>query len=339
VSAPLAEITRGPADSPLDALIVGGGPAGLSAAVYLGRARRSVVVVDCPWPGRSDFAQVNHNYLGFSEGVPIVELCRRGRQQAERFGAQFIAARVEAIRPVGDDFEVSAGDQTYRSHSVILATGVADRWVHFPGYDDYIGRSLHWCSVCDGYEMQDQRVVVIGNDDEAAEMAMQLTRHADQVTVLTNDASQQLAPATVDELAAFGIPVVVGRLASARAKAPGFFAALILEGGLEMAVDHVFSAQGAHPKSELVQNLGVRLTDRGYIEVDTDARTSVEGIYAAGDLTGLFAHQVLSAAHQGASAAMAVEYALFQRDRASRHSRAAADGFQQLALLRPSLAQ
>src|SRR5215213_5858617 len=77
----------------VDTLVIGGGPAGLSAAVYLGRARRSVIVIDCAWPGRSDWAQVNHNYLGFPGGIPIVELCARGRQQAERFGVRFVEAR------------------------------------------------------------------------------------------------------------------------------------------------------------------------------------------------------------------------------------------------------
>jgi thioredoxin reductase (NADPH) len=300
-----------------DAIIVGGGPAGLAAAVYLARARRSVVVVDRQRPGRSDWAQVNHNYLGFPEGIAIADLTARGRRQAERFGARFHEADVASVAADGGGFAARAPEVTLRGRAVILATGVTDRWAAFPGYEAYLGRSMHWCVVCDGYEMRGQRVLVVGHDEAAAELALQLRRHTERVALLTNGGALGVSPPTVRSLREQGIRLVADRLVGARAKAPGVFAAVRLAGGGELALDHLFSAQGATPNSALARGLGVALTDEGYVRVDTEAKTSVAGVYAAGDVTRLFAHQVLTAAHEGATAATALDHGLFEREQAA----------------------
>jgi len=297
-----------------DAVIVGGGPAGLSAAVALGRACRSTVVLDCPRPSRSDWAQTNHNYLGFPDGVTIRELTDRGRRQAERFGARIVTASVDGIALDDETFVVRTTDETHRARAVILATGVTDRWPEFPGYEDYIGRSLHWCIVCDGFEMRGRRVLVVGNDDHAAEMAVQLTRFAARVTLLTNADRSALPDAARASLRRHGIEVVVGRLVGARPKALGEFAVVLLAGGGEIEADHVFGAQGAVPNSDLAAGLAVTLTSDGYVKVDAEAKTSVPGVYAAGDVTRLFSHQVATAVHEGATAAVALSHALYPHD-------------------------
>ena len=139
----------------LDAAIVGGGPAGLAAAVNLSRALRSVLVCDRPQPGRSDYPQVNHNYLGFPEGVAARELRAAGTAQAEPNGAQVCRSEVVAIRRTPDGFALEgSGGERYRARGVILATGVRDNWTRFPGFEAFIGRSLHWCIVCDGYRCE-----------------------------------------------------------------------------------------------------------------------------------------------------------------------------------------
>jgi len=303
-----------------DAMIVGGGPAGLSAAVSIGRACRSVLLFDCPRPSRSDWAQTNHNYLGFPDGVSIRDLVDRGRRQAERFGARIVTASVDGIARDGETFVVRTTDETYRARSVILATGVTDRWPEFPGYEDYIGRSLHWCLVCDGYEMRGKRVLVVGSDDHAAEMAAQLTRFAARVALLTNADQPAFSEATRASLLRHGIEVVVGRLIGARPRALGEFAAVLLADGQEIQTDHVFGAQGAVPNADLARALGVTLTDDGYIKVDTEAKTSVPGVYAAGDVTRLFSHQVATAVHEGATAAAALSHALFEQDEAQERT-------------------
>ncbi|HEV2066798.1 MAG TPA: NAD(P)/FAD-dependent oxidoreductase, partial [Thermomicrobiales bacterium] len=264
---------------------------------------------------RSDWGQLNHNYLGFPEGISIVELGERGREQAERYGARIFDTQVASVIQDDHGFVTTAAGMTHHSRGVILATGVTDRWVEFPGFHDYIGKTMHWCIVCDGFEMQRKRVLVVGNDAHAAELAIQMLGfNVADVTVLTNSGALGLQPATVQELHDRGIRLIVDRLVDATARKKGFFRSVRLEGGEEIELDHLFSAQGAEPNTELARALGVELNAEGYIKVDTEAKTSVPGVYAAGDVTRLFSHQVLTAAHEGGTAASALNHALYQQD-------------------------
>lgn len=298
-----------------DALVIGGGPAGLSAAIYLGRACRSVVVFECERPGRSRWGQFNQNYLGFPDGISITDLTAQGRKQAEKFGATFVEAEVKTLMHEEHGFALTAGGQSYRGRAVVLATGVDDQWAAFRDFEDFIGKTMHWCIACDGYEMQGQKVLVVGNDEHAAEMAMQmLAFRPKNVTVLTNHGALGLLPETIARLQEHGIRLVVDRIMESRASEPGVFEAIMLEGGEEIELDHLFSVQGAVPNSALARSLGVELNESGYIKVDTEGRTNVPGVFAAGDVTRLFSHQVVTAAHEGASAASAIIYELYEKD-------------------------
>jgi thioredoxin reductase (NADPH) len=302
-------------DDRYDAVIVGGGPAGLSAAINLARACRSVALFEAEKPGRSDWGQINHNYLGFPDGISIIDLCARGRAQAERFGVRMHNTVVETVERHARGFRVTAAGKTHHGRGLILATGVMDKWVQFPGHEEYIGKTMHWCIACDGYEMRDQRVLVVGNDAQTGELALQMLGYRPKsVTVLTNNGAVGLKPELIHELHSHGIELVVDRIVEARAKSKGCFEAVLLETGSELLVDHLFSAQGAEPNSALARSLGLELTEGGYIDVDIEARTSVAGVYAAGDVTRLNAHQVLSAAHEGATAACSLIYALYEQD-------------------------
>ena len=139
-----------PPDNRYDAIIVGGGPAGLSAAISVARAARSVLLFDAERPGRSDWSQVNHNYLGFPDGISIIDLCSRGRAHAEQFGVHVIDAVVGTIERGADGFTVTSAKKTYHGRGLILATGVTDNWVKFPGFEQYIGKTMHWCITRDG---------------------------------------------------------------------------------------------------------------------------------------------------------------------------------------------
>jgi thioredoxin reductase (NADPH) len=305
-----------------DSLIIGGGPAGLSAAVYLGRSLRSVAVFDCPAPGRSDWVQRNYNYLGFPEGITARELSDRGRQQAERFGAVFIEELVTSLIQRADGlFEARSDQTTLCGRTVVLATGVTDRWASFPGSEDFIGRSMHWCIVCDGYEMRGQRVLIIANDSHDAEVALQLCRFTREVTLLVEPGTPPFAESMNRALSEQGIRVHHGRIATATGKERGACSAVLTDAGETIEADHLFSLLGADPNSDLARSLGAGLSPEGYITVDTEARTTIPGLYAAGDVTRLFSHQVVTAAHEGAAAAMAIAYDLYKQEHGSPATR------------------
>lgn len=175
--------------------------------------------------------QFNQNYLGFPDGISITELTDRGRRQAEKFRAVVIDSEVKTLMSEQYGFALTAGEQTYRGRAVILATGVDDEWTVFPGYQNYIGKTMHWCIACDGYEMQGQRVVVVGNNEHAAGMAIQMmTFRPAEVTVLTNHGALGIRPETVDRLQERGIRLVISRIAESWAKEEGVFKAIELEG-------------------------------------------------------------------------------------------------------------
>jgi thioredoxin reductase (NADPH) len=241
--------------------------------------------------------------------------------QAERFGVSIIDAVVETVERAVGQFTVTSAGKTYQARGLILAMGVSDNWVTFPGYEEYIGKTMHWCITCDGYEMRDQRVLVVGNTAEAAELALQLLHFAPKsVALLTNAASLGMPPNQRDELGNHGIKIIVDRIIAARARTPGSFEAVQLASGGDILLDHLFSAQGTEPNTALARAIGVGLTEDGYIHVDAEAKTTVPGVYAAGDVTCLFSQQVLTAAHEGATAAAALVYYLYQADKNARTS-------------------
>lgn len=296
----------------LDAVVVGGGPAGLSCALYLARYNRSVLVVDGR-EGRSAFGQHNRNYLGFPDGIGIDELLARGREQVQRYpGARIRRGRVVAAAGDADrGFALDLADGTrLTARTVVLATGVTDHFPRFPGWDGYVGRSLFWCITCDGYESRGRDVLVVGHTDAAAGEALQLHSLTDRVRLLTNADTHAIAPELCRRLAGMGMEVVTDRIAEVEG-ADGQLRAVRTAGGRRLPLEMMFSLQGATPATELAEALGVELNDAGFVAVDTEQKTSCPGVYAAGDVAALHAHQVTTAVHEGAQAANAANYFLY----------------------------
>ncbi|MFI7386484.1 NAD(P)/FAD-dependent oxidoreductase [Streptomyces sp. NPDC049813] len=295
----------------VDAAVVGGGPAGLSAALQLARYGRRVLVLDTG-RGRSTHHQTNRNYLGFPDGIATTELRALGRRQLAHYPhVRFAAHRVTGI--LGDarrGFTVQAQGHVWWARTVVLATGVLDHFPHFPGWQEYVGRSMFWCIACDGYENRGRRVLVVGHTDAAAGEAMQLHGLTDRVLLLTNSRRDDISERYRRRLAAAGVPVVHDRIKAAEG-ADGMLSAIVTRGGARLPLDALFSLQGATPETAVARALGVRLTAQGYVEVDTEQHTSVPGVYAAGDLTAVHSHQVSAAVQEGAQAASAANYFLY----------------------------
>ncbi|WP_406472138.1 NAD(P)/FAD-dependent oxidoreductase [Streptomyces sp. NBC_01615] len=294
-----------------DTLVVGGGPAGLSAALCLARYNRRVLVFDTGH-GRSTHHQVNRNYLGFPGGIPTVELRELGRAQL----AGYPQARVvhhAVLHAEGDaerGFTVYAQSGSWTGRTLIIATGVLDHFPHFHGWESYVGRSMFWCIACDGYENRGKRILVVGHTDATAAEALQMHSLSDDIQLLTNSRTDEIGSLHWERLEAAGIPVLHDRIRSVEGE-DGMLHTVVTRGGQHLKADSLFSIQGATPEIALARALSLRLAPSGHIAVDTEQKTSAEGIYAAGDVSSLHSHQVSAAVHEGSQAASAANYFLY----------------------------
>lgn len=294
-----------------DALILGGGPAGLSAAIYLGRFTRRTLVLDAGH-GRSSFAQVNENYLGFPEGITTRELRELGKKQAERFGVKFKNCHVERVERVGPHFRAVTTEGDFEGRTLLFATGVKDIWPETPGILDWIGRQVFWCITCDGHRALGKTLLCIGNTDEAAVTTLQLKLFTHCITLAVDLEKARISEEKLADLAGQNIPVVYARLERLELSSDGeSIAAVCLSDGSRVACDMVFSLLGVHPNTQLAHEMGVVLDADGYIVMDEEGYTSIPGVFAAGDLTRMYTQQVASAVHAGAEAAQTMNYYLY----------------------------
>jgi thioredoxin reductase (NADPH) len=304
-------------DKIYDCAIVGAGPAGLSAAVYMGRMRRSVIVIDNK-EGRSNWHQVNRNYLGFLDGIHATALREVGREQAEQYGALFLDACVQDVRIEGEDrtrlFCLSTGDgySEIVARTLILATGVSDSFPEFEGSDNCIGKSIFWCIICDGYETIGKNVLVLGSGDRAAALALQLRVFTNTISLAPWKAPLHIAPNRLLNLREHGVKVYTSLAHSFNCAPHKQLASVTLEDLTEVPLDVVFVTQHIQPTTQLAEKLGVTHDEHGFIVTDVEQCTNVEGVYAAGDVTRLFNHQVTSAVHEGGMAAAAANYYLYE---------------------------
>jgi len=295
----------------IDIAIVGGGPAGLTAALYAARARARTVVFERGIPGgQITTTDMVENYPGFPKGVSGQQLGELMLAQAEEFGAEvkpFIS--VTSIRSEGQDFLISTSeDEDYLAKAVIIATGAVPRKLNVPGEAEFTGRGVSWCATCDGALFKDKVVAVIGGGDAAIEEALFLTKFAARVHVVhrrdelratkciqekcfANDKIELHLSRAVREILGQDGKVHSVRLASTKG-----------ESDYELLLDGVFIFVGVNPVNELATGL-VELDEAGYIKIDHDGRTSWPGIFAAGDVTDSELKQVITAAAKGASSA------------------------------------
>ncbi len=294
-----------------DAFIVGGGPAGLSAALQLARSNRQVVVFDSG-QGRSTFQQVTHNYLGFPGGIAAREFRDISRAQVQRYPVAFIDEGVCSVEAAGKRFRaVSDSGTVIHARCAVFATGVQDHFPEFKDWESYVGRSIFWCIVCDGYSTRGKRLVILGNDDEAAVTALQFLQFTPNVVMLTNELACEVSTALQTRLKGHGITLLRKRMAGVVGNA-GVLIAVELSDGSCLPADFLFSLQGSVPNSDLPKSLGVKTSTDGFITVDADQQTNVPGVFAAGDVTRIHSHQVATAAHEGLTAASAAQHFLYE---------------------------
>ncbi|KSB91781.1 thioredoxin reductase [Caulobacter vibrioides] len=267
----------------IDCLIVGGGPAGLTAAIYLARFRLSVVVVDAGH-SRAALIALTRNHAGFPEGISGKALLARMRKQAELHGARIILGRVEELNVAPEGFVVRSSTSELRAGAVLLATGVTnlrppmDETLHMRALEQ--GR-LRYCPVCDGYEVTDQRVAVIGIGARAAGEAEFLRAYTASVTLIALEADDGLDDSQRRRLDEIGVRRIAGP-AGDFALEDDSISLACSKGRLRF--DAIYPALGSEVHSELAHGLGAAVTQDGCIRVDAHQRTSIDGLYAAGDV-------------------------------------------------------
>lgn len=266
-----------------DCIIIGAGPAGLTAAIYLARFHLKIRMFD-NGSSRAALIPRTNNHAGYPDGIPGVDLLLLMRRQAERFGAVREEAQVDVIEPVADGFRLHVGDMVASARTVLLATGVVNNSPDMPRdvHDAALARGLlRYCPICDGYEVTDKRVGVIGTGDHGMKEALFLRGFTKDVTLIAPGAAHDLDDACRAKLDAAGIVHLDGPCAS-----------IAIDGDtlrIETAsgpqhFDSVYPALGSVIRSELAVAAGARATAEGCLEVDDHQRTSIPGLFAAGDV-------------------------------------------------------
>jgi thioredoxin reductase (NADPH) len=299
-------------DDVRDIIIIGSGPAGYTAALYAARANLAPLVLKGLDAGGQLMLTTDvENYPGFADGILGPELMDQMEKQAARFGAEILAVHVTEVDLSTRPFLVKAGDQEWRARTLIVATGASARWLGVPGEEKLRGRGVSACATCDGFFFRDRELVVVGGGDTAMEEALFLTKFASKVTIVHRRHEFRASPimaqralehprveviwdSVVDEILGEGAVTGV-RLRN-----------LKTEDAVEFATDGVFVAIGHTPNTSLFE--GQLEMENGYMNVqEPRTATSVEGVFAAGDVTDVIYRQAVTAAGQGCKAAIDAE--------------------------------
>jgi thioredoxin reductase len=291
-----------------DVVIAGGGPAGLSAALLLGRCRRRVLLCDTGRP-RNLRSRALHGYLS-RDGVAPLELLRIGREELRVYGIEPRDAAVEDVTRATDGFDVRlASGEHVPARTVLLATGVADHFPEIPGFDECYGISVHHCPYCDGWEHRDTTIAVIGNGTSPTSLALSLKTWSDRVIAFTN--GRRITPRQRARLAVHHIELHTQRIARIEHDA-GQVCAIVFGGATpesRVACEAVFFTAPQSQQCQLAERLGCEFTRRGTVKTDHLGKTCVDGIYVVGDASRDVQFVIVAAA-EGAKAGVAINQAL-----------------------------
>ena len=301
-------------DKPLDCLVIGGGPAGLTAAIYLSRYHLDIMVVD-GGKSRAAWIPCSHNHAGFPDGISGKELLDRMKDQAQRYGTRIEDGQVTRIERDEKSglFTAEWGSGPVTTRTVLLATGVTNRRppMDEAAHDDALSCGLiRYCPICDGYEVTDKRVGVIGTGERGRAESLFLRSYTSNLTLIAPDGPHDLKGAGRRELEEAGVKLVDGPIAAIE---PGDEQITIATAGERLEFDSIYPALGSDTHTQLAEMLGAAQSGEACIRVDSHQRTSVPGLYAAGDVVhGL--DQISHAMGEGGVASTTIRNDLAERE-------------------------
>lgn len=294
-----------------DVIIIGSGPAGLTAAIYTTRANlKTLIIGGLKWGGQLMLTTEVENFPGFPEGVMGPDLMLRMRKQAEKFGAEFIENDFTSADFTKKPFKVVSGDKTYETKSVILATGADTKWLGVPGEMEKIGRGISTCAPCDGPFFREKDIIVVGGGDSAMEEAIVLTRYAKSVTLVHRRDNFRASKIMVDKAKSepkikFILDTQISKVLG-EDKVTGVELTNLKTGKkTEMPIDGVFVAIGHIPNTSVFK--GIDLDENGFIKVYEHTKTNVDGVFVAGDVHDVHYKQAITAAGFGCMSALELE--------------------------------
>ena len=292
-----------------DVIIVGGGPAGLSAALVLGRCRRRVLICDAGTP-RNAASKALHGYLT-RDGIAPLDLLRIGRDELSPYGIEMRQALVTDVVRAGDGFDVIIGpSERVRAHSVLLATGIRDELPKVPGLAECYGTTVHHCPYCDGWEHREKALAVIGHGAGAAGLSLSLKTWSDRVALCTNG-PPRLTRVQREQLAAQDVVVHEQRIAHVE-HSDGRVGRIVLANEEPVPCESIFFAGPQAQQCDLPRRLGCEFTKKGTVKTNHLGETCVPGIFVVGDASRDVQFAIVAAA-EGAKAGVAVNKVLQAR--------------------------
>lgn len=288
-----------------DVLIVGGGPAGLSAALMLGRCRRRVLLCDDGSP-RNGRSRALHGYLT-RDGMPPADLNALGRDELKMYGVEFRHVTVGTAARTESGFDVTLADGRVEAcRFLLIATGVRDELPPVPGIEECYGTSVFHCPYCDGWEQRDRRIAVLGRGSSGVQLALSLKTWSSDVVLCTDGTA--LDRRGRERLQRNGITAVANTIEKCEHTA-GRVASLVLRGRDPLPCDAIFFTTGQRPRCDLASQLGCAFNRRGTVETSLLSETNVPGVFVAGDASKDAQFAIVAAA-EGAKAALAINQSL-----------------------------
>lgn len=290
---------------PYDFVIIGGGPAGYSAAIYAARYNLKTIVLSREPGGMIAEAHSVENYPGI-ESISGMELAERFQKHAEKFGIQTKYVDVRDVKQGITLFSITDSEENiYKTKAVLFATGTEKRHLDVTNEKDYLGKGISYCATCDAAFYKDKIVAVAGGNDAAAKYALKLSEFASKVFIVYRNDHIRAEPMLLSAIKANDKIEIITNDTMVTIRGEGKVEGVLLKSGKELVVDGIFVAIGGVPNSHLAEKMGIALDERGYIKTDEFQETSIPNVFAAGDVTTFKMKQVITAAAQGAVAAEA----------------------------------